>query len=365
MLPRLLLALLVLIGALSYTLWHVWCVLPLSTAWRVTIVTLFTIIVLLMCFVVTPLIDHLPLNLATVVYEVGGSGPMIMLYTLLAFLLLDLGRLVHLVPRAVVYHNGYTAITITVLLTILFVYGNIHYHHKRRGTITLTTEKAIDKDLRVLLISDLHLGYHNRRGTLQRWIELLNSEHADVILVAGDIVDRSIRPLIEEHMSELFHELNAPVYACLGNHEYYFDLPAALQFYRDAGIHLLQDSVAEVHGLTIIGRDDRTNARRKSLQTLTKGIPDTAYTIVLDHQPWHLEESEQANIDFQFSGHTHHGQVFPMSLIVEAVYENAYGSSSRGDTQYYVSSGLGIWGGKYRIGTCSEYVVATITRQRQ
>jgi predicted MPP superfamily phosphohydrolase len=88
------------------------------------------------------------------------------------------------------------------------------------------------------------------------------------------------------------------------------------------------------------------------------------FTILMDHQPYKLEEAEQAGIDFQLSGHTHHGQVWPISWITDAIYECAFGQHQRGNTHYYVSSGIGIWGGKYRIGTCSEYVVATIRQQK-
>ena len=65
-------------------------------------------------------------------------------------------------------------------------------------------------------------------------------------------------------------------------------------------------------------------------------------------------------MDFQLSGHTHYGQVWPISWIEDAMYENAYGLSERGRTKFYVTSGIGIWGGKFRIGTQSEYVVATL-----
>ena len=66
-------------------------------------------------------------------------------------------------------------------------------------------------------------------------------------------------------------------------------------------------------------------------------------------------------MDFQLSGHTHHGQIWPVSWITESIYECAFGQHQRGNTNYYVSSGIGLWGGKFRIGTCSEYVVADIT----
>ena len=60
---------------------------------------------------------------------------------------------------------------------------------------------------------------------------------------------------------------------------------------------------------------------------------------------------------------THEGQVWPISLLVDAMYETAWGPYQKGNTHYYISSGLGIWGGKYRIGTRSEYIVATIVEK--
>ena len=163
--------------------------------------------------------------------------------------------------------------------------------------------------------------------------------------------------------------MQTPVYACLGNHEYYSGEPGALQFYQQAGIHLLRDSIANVGDLCIIGRDDRSNHHRKSIAQLQKETSpnpeklEEAYTIVLDHQPYHLEEAEAAGIDFQLSGHTHRGQVWPISWITDALYECSWGGHQRGKTRYYISSGIGIWGGKFRIGTQSEYVVATLKNE--
>ncbi len=132
---------------------------------------------------------------------------------------------------------------------------------------------------------------------------------------------------------------------------------------------MLRDSVATMGNLRIIGRDDRTNVHRKSLKEILDSVEpgeksaESPFTILLDHQPYHLEEAEQNGIDFQFSGHTHHGQVWPISWITDALYEDAFGSLQKGNTRYYVSSGMGIWGGKFRIGTQSEYVVLTINNE--
>lgn len=347
--------------ALAYLAWHLWCLLPLAAVWKAVIIALGVGSFLLMFLSVARKFDSLPLGLASACYDIGTSSIFVMLYMFMLFLLLDIGRLVRLVPKAWLYDNWVTTGVLGVLLVGIFVYGNIHYNNKVREELTLTTDKPLQKELKMVMISDMHIGYHNRRSELARWVDLLNAEHADMILVAGDIIDGSMRPLMEERMAEEFRRLNAPVYACLGNHEYYAGDRDAEQFYRDAGIHLLRDSVAMVNGIAIIGRDDRTNVGRKSVKELAVG---GAYTILLDHQPYHLERTEAAGVDFQFSGHTHHGQVWPISWITAAIYECAFGAYQRGNTRYYVSSGLGIWGGKFRIGTRSEYVVVTLRNEK-
>jgi hypothetical protein len=349
--------------AIAYIGWHVWTLVPLPRLWRGLLIAIGVA-----CFLTTFLnfgrvIDRMPLSLARLSYDVGNSTILILLYLVIIFLVLDLGRLVRLVPRAMIYQNFYTTVAITIGIFVVFFLGNIHYRHKIRVDLPLITSKPLTKPLRFVMISDLHLGYHNPRTELHRWVDLINDEHPDYVLIAGDIIDMSMRPLMEEQMAEEFQRIQAPIYACLGNHEYYSGEPRALQFYKDAGIHLLRDTCETVGELCIIGRDDRSNFRRKSLDKLMEEASPQAstYTIVLDHQPHQLEQAEKAGIDFQLSGHTHRGQIWPISWITDHIYECSHGSYQRGHTLYYVSSGIGLWGGKFRIGTQSEYIVAELT----
>ncbi len=372
---------------ITYALWHVWHLLPWSNLWRWTVVGFGIAAFLTMFLGFSGAIEKMPLNTATVIYEIGNSTIFILLYLVMLFLVLDLGRAVHLIPKAWLFSNGYTSMGVLAIMLAIFGYGNLHYYNKVRQPIEIKTDKNIslldstDKDsvktfgaqaTKIVLLSDLHLGYHNRCSEFKKWVNIINAEHPDLILIGGDIIDISVRPLLEEHVYEEFKQLKAPIYACLGNHEYYSGEPEAQRFYREAGIHLLRDSVAKVGNIAIIGRDDRSNPQRKSIkqimdEAILKGTITPAgskatkeFTILPDHQPYHLEEAEQAGIDFQFSGHTHYGQVWPASWITDAIYEDAFGPLKKGNTQYYVSSGMGIWGGKFRIGTRSEYIVLTL-----
>lgn len=358
MLYRFIPKILFLVGLLVYVGWHVWAVVPLPIWTKWTLVGIG-----LLCFALefvgfTPLMNRLPLGLASAVYNVGNKTLIILCYMVMAFLLLDLGRLVHLVPSTMLHDSLPTSVGMTVLMAIVFVYAGIHYNNKKRVAIDLDSGGRTQRPLTLVMASDLHIGYHNRRADLARWVDLINAEKPDLVLIAGDIIDFSFRPVIEEDMASEFRRIKAPIYACLGNHEFIAGEPDAERFYREAGINLLIDSAVSVDGITIIGRDDRSNKRRKTLKDFD--IDDSTYTILLDHQPYHLEEAEQAGIDFQLSGHTHRGQIWPVSWITDALYECSWGSHQRGATRYYVSSGLGIWGAKFRIGTQSEYVVARL-----
>lgn len=345
-----------------YICWHTWHILPMNNAARWCVIALMVAcLAIFFCNFFFGL-DNKPMTVAETLYEMGNSTIFIALYVAMLFILLDLGRLVHLVPESFLNNSWAGTLTVVTVIAALFVYGNVNYNRKVRVPITVKTDKNIARPMKIVMVSDLHLGYHNRKTEFNRWIDLINREQADLILIGGDIIDGSIRAIREQGMDKDFHRLNAPVYACLGNHEFYSNKIAAETFYRDAGINLLVDSTITVNGITIIGRDDRANAGRKTLAEVAKGMPKNQFSILLDHQPYHLEEAEHTGVDFQFSGHTHYGQVWPISWIEDAIYEDAFGPLTKGRTQYYVSSGIGIWGAKFRIGTRSEYVVLTITQ---
>ena len=338
---------------------HVWRVLPFSTPVKVVIMLLM--LAALACMVLQFKSDGVPLPVATAMYEIGNSWLVIMFYLLMAFLLLDIGRLVHLVPATWLKDNAITTIVLTGVMLTTFIAGNIHYHNKQRQEIHLTTDKPLERPLKVVMLSDLHAGYHNRRAEVGRWVDLINAEKADLILIAGDLIDGKVRPLQEEGTAEELNRLNAPVYCCLGNHEYITGIDKALELLGQTNIHILRDDTVSIGRVTIVGRDDRSNFGRKSVAALMQGVNNDQYTILLDHQPYHLEEAEKSGVDLQLSGHTHRGQVWPLNWVTKKMYECDYGHWHRGKTEYYVSSGMGIWGGKFRIGTDSEYAVITIT----
>ena len=352
-------ALTVMLVMQGFVSWHVWRVLPFSTP--VKLIVLVLMLLALACMVLQFKSDSLPLGMATAMYEIGNSWLIIMFYLLMAFLVLDIGRLVHLVPATWLRGNAITSLVLTGLMLVTFIAGNIHYHNKQRQEINLTTDKHLERPLKIVMLSDLHAGFHNRRAEVGHWVNMINAEKADLILIAGDMIDGNVRPLLAQGTAEELQRLNAPTIACLGNHEYITGIDKALNLLEQTGIRILRDKSISIGDVTIIGRDDRSNRSRKSIARLMQGVTRGDYIILLDHQPFNLAEAEQNGVDLQLSGHTHRGQVWPLNWVTTKMYECDYGQWRKGKTDYYVSSGMGIWGGKFRIGTDSEYAVITVT----
>ena len=347
------LAILALVFALTgYVCWHLWRIAP--PGWKLAVTGLFLLWMASM-FAGFAFTERVPVKLATVLYEVGNTWMIAFLYLLLVFIVADIASLCHLLPKTLLKDSTAGFLGAIGIVALIMTLGAIHYPHKYREELILTTDKPLEKPLTIVLASDLHIGYHNRRAELARWVNLINAEKPDLVLIGGDIIDRSLRPVTEGHYEEEFRRLEAPFWTVLGNHESYAGLAQAEQFFEAAGIRVLKDSVAHFKGVDVIGRKDRSARSRAVLQDLAEGLE--GFTLLLDHQPNHLEEAEQAGIDFQFSGHTHRGQVWPVSWATDLMFEKSWGHYRKGGTRYYISSGLGLWGAKIRVGTRSEYLV--------
>lgn len=343
----------------AYSTWRIASIFPIAPLgrWLIAGAWLTCFVLLIMSFVFR---DSTPLWFARISYPLVTSWIIYLLYAVMLFILIDLLRLVPLL-RPYLEPSWTLAALVWIVIVSIFTYGSIRYRHKVRVPLDLQLSRPLAKPLKVVVLSDMHLGYTIGRGELTEWVQLINNERPDLVLIAGDMVDGDTRPVVADSLAEVLNQIEAPIYACLGNHEYIGGEADARAFLGATKVQLLRDSaVLHDEQVYIVGRDDRSNPYRKTTAELLAGLDPTRPVILLDHQPYHLEESEAAGVDLQLSGHTHRGQVFPLNLIVDRMYELSHGYKQRGRTHYYISSGIGIWGGKYRIGTQSEYAVITI-----
>lgn len=352
----------------GYVFYRIWQILPGHTHMGRVLLIVLALLLLSSFFVSFLLADHLPIGVTSFFYKLGTGWFFVSIYFLLLLLLRDLilfsDRFLHFIPTPLSESIKFSHLTTWAAIgiaSIILLGGYINYYNKKRVELPVQIEKPIGgENIRIIAISDLHLGYGIGEKELQHWVKQIQAEKPDLILLAGDIIDNNIRPLEAAGLDRYLRQLQAPlgVYACPGNHEYISGVEKSIDFLQRSGIRLLKDSATLVDDrIYIVGRDDRMNTNRKDLRELVANLDAEKPVILLDHQPYHLEEAVQNNIDLQISGHTHRGQVWPISWITDRMYEVSHGYLKKENTHIYVSSGIGLWGGKFRIGSQSEYVV--------
>lgn len=299
----------------------------------------------------------LPDWLLRTLHTAGSVWMVFLLYAVLLLIVADVVK--RFVPT--MGHSLWYALPVACLI---LVYGYINYKHPRVEEIKVsTTRKTEGQTLRIVAVSDVHLGYGTGVSQLQHYVDLINAQKPDVVLIVGDLIDNSVTPLQQKPFDQVLAQIEAQqgVYMVPGNHEYISGIDRVKNYLDKTSIILLQDSVVTLPcGVQIVGRDDLSNKRRKSLADLLAKTDRERPTIVLDHQPYHLKQADSLQVDLLICGHTHRGQVFPLNLITDQLFEQSHGYRKWTNSHIWVSSGLSLWGPPFRIGTNSELAVIDI-----
>lgn len=227
----------------------------------------------------------------------------------------------------------------------------------RYKTIHIHKDSSSLRELKLVLASDFHLGLLSNKKHLQRFVNLANEEQPDVVLLSGDLVDDDPIWFVKDGMSEVMRQLKTTygVYGVVGNHEYYGrKIPLLVEEMREAGVRMLLDeTICVENAFYVTGREDATNGKRQSLESLKPELDELPW-LVMDHTPFDLNTPAKLGVDVHVSGHTHRGQMWPNHLFTSRLFELDYGYKIKGLLHAFVSSGFGFWGPPLRLGSRSE-----------
>jgi predicted MPP superfamily phosphohydrolase len=252
-----------------------------------------------------------------------------------------------------------------ILALTVGIFGFFQALNIRTERIAIQTAK-IPRDIgrvRIVQISDVHLGLIVRQNRLAKILECVNAAHPDLLVSTGDLVDGQLNEL--EGLAEQIRQVRAPLgkYAVTGNHEFYAGIGTALKFTQDAGFTVLRGRGLTVSGvLNLAGVDDPAGSgfgtgRKVSEKALLTDLPRSAFTVLLKHRPMPDDESIGL-FDLQLSGHTHKGQIFPFTVLIDLMYPKSAGLLELGaGARLYVSRGSGTWGPPIRFLSAPEVTV--------
>jgi predicted MPP superfamily phosphohydrolase len=361
----------------GYVFFRGWQMLPAASTLRVWYAVLFVVVAL--SFIIGRVLENYWLSPVSDLFVwVGSFWLAALLYFVLACLVVDLGRLLLLVmpvslpefgdPVRVRQHVMFGIVAVVALI-VAGGFWNARSPQVRRVTVHINKPTDGIHSLRIVMASDIHLGTIIGRSRLASLVERINEIRPDLVLFAGDVVDEDLAPVIRQNLGETLLAIRSRmgIYGITGNHEYIGGAEKACAYLEAHGIRMLRDTCVELDGgILLAGREDRSSRQfggrqRKSLDALLSGVDRRKPLILMDHQPFHLEEASSHAVDLQLSGHTHHGQLWPFNFITSAVYELSWGYLLKDSTHFYVSSGFGTWGPPVRTGNRPEIVELTVT----
>lgn len=327
---------------------------------------LYTFFVLSLIAMILPL----PSSLKSGINWIGSYWMGIFVYLLLFYLLTDciillgsaLKIIPHPIPQSIHYASGLTVI----LLTIGFVsYGIYNAHQIQHVSYKIQTNKVAD--LKIVLVSDLHLGAVNSEKRLAKIVDQINKLEPDLVAIAGDIFNDDYHAIQDpEKAMQTLKKIQSKygVYSCLGNHDGGKTFDQMIHFLKQSNIQLLNDEYVIIdQKLVLFGRVDPSpiggfgKLHRKDIADQLASLYTNLPIVVMDHNPGNLNQYGK-KIDLVLSGHTHKGQIFPFNFITNAVFDVDYGYYKKNDTSPHVivTSGVGTWGMPMRVGTNSEIV---------
>jgi predicted MPP superfamily phosphohydrolase len=298
------------------------------------------------------------------------------LYLFLSVITFDIFLLVNLLFKIVPtekFRNAAfrrTALPAILSLSILVVIaGAVNFSMIRMSEYNITIpKKSSDLDhMRIAFIADFHLREGKNVRFLKRFAERIAEIKPDILLMGGDIADdrRVGRGMKEFERILRGIDTKYGVFGVLGNHEYYTGNDKS-NFFSESGIRVLYDTVIIVSGaINLAGRYDSHFRERKSIDELLMTAADSLPVILLDHRPTDIDRVSRTAVDIQLSGHTHNGQLFPINYIIKSMYELSWGYMTKGDSHFFVTSGLQLWGPPVRTAGKAEIMVINVTFQEQ
>ncbi len=337
------------------------------------IITCFIVAVM---FIVAKILESKHSSVITDILNIiGGFWLAFMLYGFLFFIASDIILLILRIPGIVKGENillyrkwSFIIIASSSALLIIGGFINAIIPVTKEYDITINKSAGAVKNLRIAAVSDIHLGSIIRKRSLKKMSSMIKDLKPDLVLLLGDIVDGEIGPVLRGDLLQYFTcpKCTDGLYAITGNHEFIGGAARTIPYIESKGIRILKDEMVTLEGgIQLIGRIDRDSYRfyrkeRMTLDELMKQADTTRPVILLDHQPFQLDETAKHGVDLELSGHTHNGQMWPLNHVTEMIYELSYGYLKKRNTNFIVSSGYGLWGPRVRSGSKSEVLLINI-----
>ncbi len=274
--------------------------------------------------------------------------------------------------RLLQHYFGVIALSITGILVTFSFWKGLQPVTVKSLSITLRRLPQSLDGLRIVQVTDLHVGPLINGKWLRRIVDKVNALKPDLIVITGDLVDGSVEEL-RDHVAPLSNlQAKHGTYFVTGNHEYYSGVEEWCAYIASLDVRVLRNERVSImddlsnESFDLAGVNDWAShhfpGEGPNLSKALSGRDPNTVVILLAHQPAAIHEAASHGVDLQLSGHTHGGQIWPFTYLVYLQQPYTQGLYYYGDTatQIYISPGTGFWGPPMRLGTTAEITHITL-----
>lgn len=286
------------------------------------------------------------------------------------------------IPRSAFLNWLGVGISSSLFLSLLYGFGNKYKYQLLHKKVAIKNLPAAFMGFKIIHISDIHSGSLKEKEAVQKGIDLIQKQQADLILFTGDLVNDKATEM--QDWTPIFGQLSAPngVFSTLGNHDYGDYVQWSSKEAKEVNLNVLK-SVHASMGWKLLMNENVTiekggakiklvgienwgaKARFPKYGQLNKaldGVDPTDVIVLMSHDPSHWEAQvipEFTHVDLMLSGHTH-GMQFGLEnpyfkwSPVQWVYKQWAGLYQQGDQKLYVNRGFGFLGYPGRVGIMPE-----------
>lgn len=303
------------------------------------------------------------------VFMLGGTIAGILIFLLMAVAVSDLFSLIFKLSPQI---RSLISISLALLLTI---YGVWNAYAIKVKEITIPIQ-GLTHEIRAVHLTDVHLGNFRGEKSVEKIVRKIKEINPDVLFNTGDMFDSKVHFGTNEDVLSAFRTMNIPHYFVYGNHDEYVGLQTVVEQMKRADATVLQNEITHFNELQIIGLNNMlpdnnsfdphaTDTSQTIEKTLNKlEIKTDIPTIILHHRPDGVNYMQAKGADLLLAGHTHAGQIFPLTLIAKLMFGYNSGLYKYEDMAIYVSEGIGAIFAPVRLGTHSEMTLVKLVPQK-
>ena len=300
--------------------------------------------------------------LVSIYYNLATTWIGFFLFMCCLLVLLEITLLIHKFPPK---QTGVVFVSLAALLTI---YSMINAQFFRVSSEDIPLQK-LENEIKIVQISDVHLGVSRSKNYLAKIVKKTNEINPDFVVITGDLADS--KRALSQNMFTPLKDLKMPAFFVYGNHDVYVGLDEIIKRLNECNVKVLQNEVIDIMGITLVGinymrADDSVyDPHQVTDETIIEILPTLDMhhdkpIVMLHHGPWGISYMNQYGVDLVLAGHTHGGQIFPISFMANKIFPYNKGLHEYNGTYIYVSQGVATYMPRMRLGTKNEINVINL-----